>query len=458
MGEKSEDIMTTFNLTDANSKKYDIVKAKFENHFIKRRNTIFERAKFNTRKQEAGESVDSFITDLYCLAKHCNYGTLHDEMIRDRIIVGLLDSRLSEKLQLDADLTLEKAVNSARQSELVKKQQSVVRGAEGQTSQPITVEAVNKNHQRREKTQKQGQKKQNPSTPSRSSQNQEPASCGRCGRSPAHSRFQCPAKEATCLNCKKKGHYQAVCRSERGTVNTLEDDDDGYLGAVYSTEINSVAANPWKAVIAVNGVPTEFKLDTGADVTVIPEKEFKKLNTCLKKTNKLLTGPSQHKLDVRGSFSARLESSKEKAEQQVYVVRGLRFPLLGRPAIEALNLLSVIEPVGVVQSTPEDISEKFPALFKGLGKLEGEYHIDLKVDAKPYAVTTPRRVPLPLMEKVKDELARMEPQGVTSKIDKATGWCAPMIIAPKFNGKARICVDYQIKRLCSERETCTAIS
>ena len=40
------------------------VKDKFDSHFIKRRNVIFERAKFNMRKQEDGESVDGFITAL----------------------------------------------------------------------------------------------------------------------------------------------------------------------------------------------------------------------------------------------------------------------------------------------------------------------------------------------------------------------------------------------------------
>lgn len=80
--------------------------AKFKGHFVKRRNVIFKRAKFNNRKQEPGEPVDVFITALYALAEHSNYGTLHDEMIRDRIVVGIRDSSLSEKLQLDAELTL----------------------------------------------------------------------------------------------------------------------------------------------------------------------------------------------------------------------------------------------------------------------------------------------------------------------------------------------------------------
>ena len=43
-------------------------------------------------------------------------------MIGDRLVVGLRDSKLSEKLQLDPKLTLDSAVMSARQSELVHRQ------------------------------------------------------------------------------------------------------------------------------------------------------------------------------------------------------------------------------------------------------------------------------------------------------------------------------------------------
>ena len=49
-------------------------------------------------------------------------------MICDCIVVGLRDGRLAEKLQFDADLTLENAVTQARQSEAVEQQQSLLRG------------------------------------------------------------------------------------------------------------------------------------------------------------------------------------------------------------------------------------------------------------------------------------------------------------------------------------------
>ena len=100
---------------------------RFEWHFVKKRNVIFEHAKFSQRKQEKGESVNDFVTVLHYLSKHCQYDELRHEMIHNRIGVGLCDSSLSEKLQLEANLTLEKAVTSAHQRESVKKQQKVVR-------------------------------------------------------------------------------------------------------------------------------------------------------------------------------------------------------------------------------------------------------------------------------------------------------------------------------------------
>ena len=77
---------------------------------MKRRNVDYEQGRFNLRCQEGGESAASFISDVYALAEYCGYGDLHDELIQNKLVLGLCDSRLSERLQLDADLTLDKVV------------------------------------------------------------------------------------------------------------------------------------------------------------------------------------------------------------------------------------------------------------------------------------------------------------------------------------------------------------
>lgn len=85
--------------------------------------------------------------------------------------------------------------------------------------------------------------------------------------------------------------------------------------------------------------------------------------------------------------------------QDVYVVAGLTQSLLGLPAIVAMGLIHRVDEVTVTQ-TETDIKAAYPAVLQGLGKLKEPYHIELEQEATPYALSTPRRVPLPLREKV----------------------------------------------------------
>ena len=80
IGDDADDILRSFRLSQENSKKYKMIRNTFETHFVKRRNVIFERAKFNQRKQEVGESTDTFVMDLYSLAEHCDYRDLREEL------------------------------------------------------------------------------------------------------------------------------------------------------------------------------------------------------------------------------------------------------------------------------------------------------------------------------------------------------------------------------------------
>ena len=107
MGDEADDILRSFNLSEDDYKRYDAVKSKFESHFDKRRNVINERARFNMRRQEENEAINTFVTVIYTLAEHCGYGSQHDEIIRDRIIMEIRNTSLSERLHLDPKLMLE---------------------------------------------------------------------------------------------------------------------------------------------------------------------------------------------------------------------------------------------------------------------------------------------------------------------------------------------------------------
>ena len=89
IGDEADDIFKSFTFAKGEERKYGKVKDKLDHHFIIKGNVILERAKFKMRKQEPGEPVDAFIADLYCLFEHCEFRALRDELIRDRIVMGL---------------------------------------------------------------------------------------------------------------------------------------------------------------------------------------------------------------------------------------------------------------------------------------------------------------------------------------------------------------------------------
>ena len=77
-------------------------------------------------------------------------------------------------------------------------------------------------------------------------------------------------------------------------------------------------------------------------------------------------------------------------------------------------------------------------------KCQAHCQDQVKSDAKPHAIYAPRSVPLPLREKVKEELAWMESLRVISKVDEPTTWCASMVVVPKKGGESvHICVDLE---------------
>ena len=66
-----------------------------------RRNVIYDLARFNWRSQQEGELAKKFIFTLYMLAERCEYGVMKEELIRDKLVVGIRDTALSERLQLN---------------------------------------------------------------------------------------------------------------------------------------------------------------------------------------------------------------------------------------------------------------------------------------------------------------------------------------------------------------------
>ena len=121
-------------------------------------------------------------------------------------------------------------------------------------------------------------------------------------------------------------------------------------------------------------------------------------------------------------------------------MKDLQANLLRLPALIALKLLCRVDTVTKGKSE-DNIIKHFPKVFEGLGNIGEEYTIQLKPNAVPYYLYTPRNVALPLREKVRDELNRMKVMGVITKVTEPTSCCAGMVVVLKRSGDVRICVD-----------------
>ncbi|KAK8766406.1 hypothetical protein V5799_006813 [Amblyomma americanum] len=194
MGRQARNIFKTFNLSEQDSKKYDVVKTQFDTHFVATRNLVYESACFHRRHQEPGESVDQYVTELHTLADRCDYGERKEQIILDRFVVGLRDAKLSEVLQMDAALTLKSALTKARLKEAVQQQQQDLRSVvDREEHESLTRAEVDIVHRRTS-----NQRRPDHQT------------CAFCGRGP-HSMSSFPARGALCYVCQRRGHLAAVC-------------------------------------------------------------------------------------------------------------------------------------------------------------------------------------------------------------------------------------------------------
>ena len=238
--------------------------------------------------------------------------------------------------------------------------------------------------------------------------------CTRCGRLKHQKGARCPAKDASCHKCNRKGDFSNQCFSK--TVATATTDelslDTAFVGSVSSRQ-----QLPWTTTLQVKGKEVSFKLDTGAEVTAISEETYLQLGEAkLQKPTKILYGPARQTLDVLGQFMTTLKHEQHLSLQPVFVIRGLKNNLLGLPAIIFLQLIRRASSI----QTGDDIRKQFPKVFSGLGTLGEPYQIKLREGAIPHSIYTPRAVPMPLRDKVKKELRRMEAMGVITAIRDPT--------------------------------------
>ena len=191
-------------------------------------------------------------------------------------------------------------------------------------------------------------------------------------------------------------------------------------------------------MVAIDGEPVKFKIDTGAAVTAIPESRTSS-SWKLQATPKKLRGAGGHVLTTLGVRTCGLRVGKNCIKEDIYVVDGLVEPLLGQSAIRELGLLSNVDAVVLSDSK---WASRYPRLFRGLGKLANRCRISVNDMVEPTAVSAPRRVAAARLGPLKKELERMTRMGVIDQVESPTEWCSPCVVVPKKSGEIRLCIDY----------------
>ncbi|XP_068674553.1 uncharacterized protein [Montipora foliosa] len=361
MRDCADDIVKTLSINETPAS-FDEVKTALNGYFTARSNVIVEQARFNRRIQNSGKSVDTFIQDLYRLAENCEYGTLKDELIRDRITAGLgvLDDTLSDHLQAKSDLTLADAARMSRQAEARQQNRTIVHGVE--TQNKVDYVSQPRSHNKQQATHNQPARKRKEGFIKEPSKNGRP--CFWCGRQ-NHDRKYCPARDTICSNCNKKGHFQSVCLSKKPyprKVHAIEEEEERdihFLGEIGCEKIY------WSAQKGVNGRTTCFKRDKEAAVTVLSDDVQRLQDVELTKISQALCGPGNTQLPVKGLLYATLKYRQSKLTEPIYVVHNQKSSLLRRRACVELGLIRCADKdVEEVNTGPTDFEAKFSSTLQ----------------------------------------------------------------------------------------------
>ena len=151
-------------------------------------------------------------------------GALKEEMLRDRLVVGIKDMSLSEKLQTDAELTLDKAKRAVRQKEAVKKKSRQLQDMNKKEAASLQeVRGYQRRSRRGGTSSKRGGRASGAQQPQRRFSNADSPIgkplCKHCGKA-WHQLAECPARSVECRKCKQKGHFQSQCFSDTSSIHT----------------------------------------------------------------------------------------------------------------------------------------------------------------------------------------------------------------------------------------------
>ena len=147
--DQGREIYNTFALNNDDKLKFDLILKKFDEYCSPRKNITLTRYKFLTYKQKEGQTFNEFLTQLRKFSSDCEFGELRESLIRDMIVIGVLDENVRERLLRDSDLTLKRAIEIGHSFEQRKQHSELLRNES-------KILAINKSSQHKRNHRQQG--------------------------------------------------------------------------------------------------------------------------------------------------------------------------------------------------------------------------------------------------------------------------------------------------------------
>ena len=243
----------------ADSTTYDIAIEVLTSLNVKPKNEIFARHQLACRKQQTNESIDDFLQALRKLAKDCNFEPVSaeqysSESIREAFISGLNSSIIRQRLLENRTLSLDDAFQQGRSLDIAQKNSE-------EYVQPRFANAISETLHTDDTSLKY--------TSAAVQQSSQKQSCYFCGN-PRHPRYICPAKDAICSKCQRKGHF---CQSKKSITAAVHPDNNSHQ--LESPTLATISAGTLSALsqaikdVTINGNNIASLIDTGSTESFI---------------------------------------------------------------------------------------------------------------------------------------------------------------------------------------------
>ena len=297
-------------------------------------------------------------------------------------------------------------------------------------------------------------------SPVHNANHKETKRCKYCGGKHRFGKRNCPAFGKRCSACGIMNHFASQCMA-KANVNVVKREsgsDDEYcltLESLDKSEILRVhSANDHEfarklfATISLGNSMVKFQLDSGATCNLLPAKYLEDRNK-LTPTRKRLTMYNDTMIEPLGTCKMEVCNPKNARSYHVefVVVDSDRAVLiLGNQTMQQMDLIRVqqhnVMSVNTSQAcfTAEQRLKDYPDVFEGTGKLEGQYTLEV-IDGATPVVHPPRRVPVVLKGKLKEELDRLQSLGIIEQVTDPTPWVSSLVTVLKPNGQIRVCID-----------------